>query len=443
MNPKEIRRGAAPVRDDRYVLAGTAHRRLDRKELAKEAEAWIGWLAEYGKDSGGGVTRLLYDDAWQSARDALAARMEELGYAVRTDQTGNTIGRREGTSAGRRGSVGVGSHLDTVRNGGRYDGAYGIVAGLMAAEQLLRLYGPPARSIEIAAFCEEEGSRFPLAYWGSGSVAGVRNPADIAALKDAEGVSFNGAMAAAGFGGPELPDPQAVDWTHYLELHIEQGPVLESEGLSIGIADVIVGQKRFAFRVRGSANHAGTTPMGRRADAMAGAAAMTVALEDMALLAGEPLVATVGRMEVAPNTPNVIPGEVRFTADVRHPDREALEAFCVRMEERFHRIAEARGLALDSSLWVDTAPVPLDSGLAAKAERAALACGLKYRRMPSGAGHDAQMIQSRCPSALVFVPSRGGVSHSPEEYTAPEHLAEGVLILTELLYRLAYEGGGA
>ncbi|WP_438445212.1 Zn-dependent hydrolase [Gorillibacterium sp. sgz5001074] len=437
MNPKEIRRGAAPVRD-RYVLAGTAHRRWNREELAKDAEAWIAWLAQYGGEEGGGVTRLLYDKAWQSARAALADRMGEMGFSVRADRTGNTFGRLEGTS-GNPGAIGVGSHFDTVRSGGRYDGAYGIVAGLMAADLLRRLYGPPVRSIEVAAFCEEEGSRFPLAYWGSGSLTGARTHADIAALKDPEGIRFPEAMAAAGFGREDQPEPCGTDWTHYLEVHIEQGPVLEAEGLSIGIAEVIVGQKRFAFTVRGSANHAGTTPMGQRSDALAGAAAMAVALEDMALLNGEPLVATVGRMEVYPNTPNVVPGEVRFTADVRHSDGEALEAFCDRMEERFRRIAEARGLSLESSLWVNTAPVPLDAVLAAKVERSALACGMKYRRMPSGAGHDAQMIQAVCPSALVFVPSRGGISHSPEEYTAPEHLAEGVLVLTDLLYKLAYE----
>lgn len=409
-----------------------------RSSLAKEVSKWVVWLSRYGATAGGGVTRLLYDGAWQAAQKALEDRMEIIGLAVRTDRVGNTFGRLQGREPG-RGVIGVGSHLDTVRDGGRYDGAYGIIAGLIAVNALRNAYGAPLRSIDVAAFCEEEGSRFPLAYWGSGSLTGARQPVDIIGLADAEGAGFRDAMLSAGFGREEQTEPRDTRWESFIEVHIEQGPVLENEACAIGIAEAIVGQKRYAFRITGTANHAGTTPMGSRRDALSAAAEMIVALETMARATGEPLVATVGRIESLPNTPNVIPGQVVFTADVRHPDGGELERFCLEMEGAFRRIAAARELELASSLWVDTAPVPLDPQLADMAVEAAAARGLRHRRMASGAGHDTQMLQAACPSALLFVPSRGGISHSPEELTEAEHLADGILVLIDLLYKLAYE----
>lgn len=361
-----------------------------------------------------------------------------MGLKVRTDRVGNTYGRLQGRDP-EAGVVGVGSHLDTVREGGRYDGAYGIIAGLIAVNALKNAYGTPLRTIEVAAFCEEEGSRFPLAYWGSGSAAGIRKPLDIAGLADAEGTGFREAMEAAGYGREEQPEPLLRDWTRFVEVHIEQGPVLEREGAAIGIAEAIVGQKRYGISLGGTANHAGTTPMGARLDALAGAAEMMFMLEGLARQAGDPLVATAGRLEAYPNTANVIPGEVRFTIDVRHSDMAALESFCRLLEEQVQRIAAERKLELGMALWVDTRPVPLDEGLAHMGEEAARSRGLVCRRMASGAGHDAQMIQALCPSALLFVPSRSGISHSPDEFTEPEQLADGVLVLIDLLYELAYQ----
>jgi allantoate deiminase len=409
-----------------------------RASMAKEVSKWVVWLSRYGAVTGCGVTRLLYDGAWQAAQKALEDRMEVIGLEVRTDKVGNTFGRLQGRLEA-EGVIGVGSHLDTVRDGGRYDGAYGIIAALIAVNVLKNAYGAPRRSIEVAAFCEEEGSRFPLAYWGSGSATGARNPLDIIGLADENGIGFKEAMAAAGFGRESQREPLLTDWSAFIELHIEQGPVLEQAQAAIGVAEAIVGQKRYAFKLSGTANHAGTTPMGSRRDALAGAAEMIAALEEMALLHGDSLVATAGRLEVYPNTPNVIPGEVAFTADVRHSNREILDAFCLELEDRVRAIAEKRQLCLSTSLWVDTSPVPLDSCLSGLAEEAATARGLVCRRMASGAGHDAQMLQAMCPSALIFVPSRGGISHSPEEFTEPEQLADGILTLIDLLYTLAYE----
>lgn len=409
-----------------------------RDSMAKEVSKWIVWLSRFGATSGGGVTRLLYDGAWQAAQGALVERMELMGLMTRTDRVGNTYGRLPGKDP-EAGVIGIGSHLDTVRDGGRYDGGYGIIAGLIAVNALKNAYGQPRRSLEIAAFCEEEGSRFPLAYWGSGSAVGSRTLLDTAGLADADGIGFREAMEASGYGREDQPDPLLKDWSHFIEVHIEQGPVLEQEKKAIGIAEAIVGQKRYAVKLSGIANHAGTTPMGSRRDALAGAAEIMVVLEGLARDWGDPLVVTIGRLEAYPNTPNVIPGEVTFTVDVRHPDSQVLDMYCRVLGEQTERIATARGLGLSVSLWVDTRPVPLDPVLADLAAASASARGLTCRRMASGAGHDAQMLQSLCPSALIFVPSRGGISHSPEEFTEPEQLADGVLLLIDLLYTLAYE----
>lgn len=412
---------------------------MENKHLADKVSLLLDELAAYGAEPGGGVTRLLYDQAWREARLALAERMARLGLEVSVDRTGNTFGRLTGTGPNAEDVIAIGSHLDTVRNGGRFDGAYGISAGLAAVDVLYRAYGPPKKSIEVAAFCEEEGSRFPLVYWGSGSVAGARVLSDAAALEDPDGILFTDAMREAGFGRDDQPVPGRPDWIAFLELHIEQGPVLEALGVSVGIAEAIVGQKRYAIRLIGESNHAGTTPMGMRRDAMAGAAAMVLALEKLALRYGPPMVATAGRLEAYPNTPNVVPGEVVFTADIRHPNGGVLERFCREMEAVFGRIAGGRGLGMAVSLWVDADPVPMDPGLAGMAEAAAAEEGLACIRMPSGAGHDAQMLQAVCPSLLVFVPSRSGISHSPLEYTEPAHLADGVRVMINLLYKLAYE----
>lgn len=226
----------------------------------------------------------------------------------------------------------------------------------------------------------------------------------------------------------------------FIELHIEQGAVLEREGLSVGVVDAIVGQRRFVVTVTGEANHAGTTPMHMRKDALEGACAMVILLREEAARHGEPLVATAGRMTVHPNVPNVVPGKVEFTVDIRHSDPVRLEAFCGWFSEAFREAANHRGLAFACAEWFREEPTPMDSRLKGMLDAACGGLGVSYRRMVSGAGHDAQMFSRICPSAMLFVPSRGGISHSPEEYTAPSELAVGALVLAKLLYRLGYEG---
>ncbi|RIX51528.1 Zn-dependent hydrolase [Paenibacillus nanensis] len=408
------------------------------KRLESSVTALLDSVSVCSAGGGPGVTRLLYTKEWLEAQRAVAAKMTEIGLIAEYDDTGNLFGILPGEHS-QQPSVITGSHIDTVVDGGKYDGAYGIAAGLAALEYLKETYGRPKRSLEVVSLCEEEGSRFPIAYWGSGSIAGERSFEDIQGLTDGEGVSFAAAMRECGFGLGRHREPARKNIGSFVELHIEQGGVLEYEGLPVGVVDAIVGQRRFNVTVNGKANHAGTTPMPMRRDALEGAGAMITMLREEAIRLGAPLVATVGRLQVSPNVPNVVPGKAEFTVDVRHSEPERLEAFCSWFTEAFRQAAESRGLEIVCLEWLREEPALMDEKLKGDIAAACGEMGIPFRRMVSGAGHDAQMLSRICPAAMLFVPSRGGVSHSPEEYTSPRGLALGVLVLARLLYRLGYE----
>ncbi|MNB96642.1 Allantoate amidohydrolase [compost metagenome] len=400
---------------------------------------------------GPGVSRLLYTPEWLQAQRFLQERMAALGMGVRTDGVGNVYGRFTGSQPAAK-VILTGSHIDTVLNGGHYDGAYGIAAAVTALHYLIQNFGQPLRTIEAVAFCEEEGSRFPLAYWGSGNVTGLYDGSEAERCADSAGVTIasamagcgltcrpedRGAAAAAGYSGEGTP--RREDIGAFVELHIEQGIVLEQAALDIGIVEAIAGQRRYSVKVAGSTNHAGTTPMGLRRDALAGAAEMLLAMEQAAIAAGDPLVATCGILDAAPGTPNVIPGEVQFTLDIRHSEAEALEYFCSFILDVFAGLAAKRGLTLQVTATLATSPAPMDTGLNQQLVKIARQQGRSFRSMVSGAGHDAQLFAPICPTAMIFVPSRAGISHSPEEYSSPEELAAGLNLLTAVLYELAYK----
>lgn len=421
------------------IVAGREKERLLR-HFEEKIAGLLERLASFTSGSGEGVTRLLYSPEWLAAQRDVAERMRDEGLAPEFDEVGNVFGRLPGTG-GPAGAIVTGSHIDTVAQGGRFDGAYGIAAGLAAVGYLHRTYGLPRRTLEVVSLCEEEGSRFPLAYWGSGSIAGLRSFAQVRAeeLRDADGIPFVEAMRSCGFGEGSARPARRGDMAAFIELHIEQGAVLERAGAAVGIVEAIAGQRRIRVEVRGETNHAGTTPMTLRRDALEGACAMISLLRQEALQWGAPLVATVGHIEARPNMPNAVSGEAAFTVDIRHADREALEAFGRRLREAFRQVAAERGLALDCAEWLREEPTPMSAELAAGLADSCAALGLSPLRMISGAGHDAQMLARICPAAMLFVPSRGGISHSPLEYTRPRELAAGALVLAELLYRLGYE----
>jgi allantoate deiminase len=409
-----------------------------KDQIGFQVEAYIDWLSSFGGEQDGCVTRLLYTEEWKQAHQALALKMAECGLLVYDDRVGNLFGRLEGTLP-EAPTILTGSHIDTVKQGGKYDGAYGIIAGIIALEFLSKTYGSPKRPLEVVALCEEEGSRFPLTFWGSGNITGHHHFHKIAGLKDANDIRFEDAMFQAGFGQLIQKDCTRTDIAAFIELHIEQGVVLERQGVKLGIVESIVGQKRYTFIIDGEANHAGTTPMRMRRDALTGAAEMIKQLEKSALRYNDQLVATVGFIEAIPNATNVIPGRVIFTVDVRHANEKLLNQFTIGMISRFHEIAASRQLNLVVQQRLDEAPAHLDVGLTEKLESVCQSQGVSYQRMISGAGHDSQIFQPFCPTAMLFVPSQNGISHSPLEFTSPEDLTNGILVLIELLYHLGYE----
>lgn len=405
--------------------------------LSEQVENMIEWLASHGRDESDGVTRLLYDPAWIAAQQAIKEKMGKIGLSARYDDVGNLFGRVAGRDPEAR-VILTGSHVDTVKGGGKYDGAYGIVAALIAVEYLLTHYGLPLKPIEVVSLCEEEGSRFPMTYWGSGNITGVKSRETVRDIKDANAVPFERAMQDAGFGFGQHPKPERRDLECFIELHIEQGQVLEREGKSIGIVSHIVGQRRYDITVRGESNHAGTTPMHWRHDAMFTAAELIRLLTHRAKADESGLVATVGRMDVKPNVGNVIAREVTFSLDVRHSDAERIRVFCEECFGEFEKIADEHGTDVVCRKWMDESPVAMDSVLSTTAEDILKQEGISYKTMTSGAGHDSQVFGIYCPTTLLFVPSRGGISHSPEEFTNTEDLQRGVRLLIDLLYKLAY-----
>ncbi|MBD8070106.1 allantoate deiminase [Bacillus sp. PS06] len=414
---------------------------LDSKDLFTqqlEAEAMVNWLSSYGQTSNGGVSRLLYSDAWVHAQQALKDKMNEFGLITHFDRVGNLFGRVDGTES-QSSTILTGSHIDSVIDGGKYDGVYGIIASLLAVKKLLAQYGPPKKSIEVVSLCEEEGSRFPLTFWGSGNITGRFSMDDALDIKDSNGIGLLEAMKAAGFATNNGESPVRNDIECFIELHVEQGITLERSAKSIGIVSHIVGQRRFNIHILGESNHAGTTPMYYRKDAMLAASHLITYIHAKALKTDPQLVATIGKLTAQPNVPNVIAGDVLFTLDVRHFDEDILDQFCQDMIDYFNEYAKKSDVEIEINEWMSVKPVEMDPLLTKQFERITKEKQFSFLPIVSGAGHDAQVFGTFCPTALLFVPSEKGISHSPQEFTHKEDLEKGISILTELLYQLAYE----
>ncbi|RYM05043.1 allantoate amidohydrolase [Sporolactobacillus sp. THM7-7] len=406
--------------------------------IRDEIHDLIEWLASFGKTESGGVTRLLYNETWLKAQRALKQKMEELGFRAYFDDVGNLFARLDGMEKQDK-VILTGSHIDTVVDGGKYDGAFGIICALIAVGRLFQQYGQPKQPIEVVSLCEEEGSRFHLSYWGSGNITGKYTMKDAEGLVDAAGVSFIDAMHSAGFGKGIYPRAARHDISCFLETHIEQGQTMEREGKSWAAVSHIVGQRRFMIELTGESNHAGTTPMILRRDAIYAAAQMIRHVVRTAKQRKNGLVATVGQIEAKPNVGNVIAGSCRFSLDVRYHESNFLDQFCQKTFDAFKEIAERENVAIEVKKWMDAAPVAMDPRLTNSNLRLAEEAGIAYKKMVSGAGHDAQVFGTYCPTALMFVPSHEGISHSPKEYTKIEDLEVGVRMVMKILYHLAYE----
>jgi allantoate deiminase len=398
----------------------------------------VSWLSSIGGTAEGGTTRLLYSAEWLEAQNQLREKIEAAGMIGRFDNVGNLFGRLEGSKYPDQ-VIMSGSHVDTVVNGGKLDGQFGILAAYLACKYLIETYGTPLRTLEIVSLAEEEGSRFPYVFWGSKNILGLAKKQDVIDISDAKGVKFVDAMTQCGFKFRDESQPVRNDIKAFVELHIEQGSVLEKEGQQIGVVTSIVGQRRYTVKLAGEANHAGTTPMGYRKDTVYAFSRICSQTVEKAVKRGDPLVVTFGRVEPSPNTVNVVPGATLFTMDCRHTDREQLVEFSSEIEADMRRIAAEMGIAIEIDLWMDEAPVPMDSGLVNLLKTICEEEKLNFRVMHSGAGHDSQIFAPTFPTAMLFVPSIKGISHNPAENTLAEDLTEGVKALTHALYKLAYQ----
>lgn len=383
-------------------------------------------LAAVGATEKGGVRRLALSEEDARGRAWFAREAVASGLTVRTDAVGNIFARLEGADP-ELPCVLVGSHLDTQPSGGKFDGAYGVLAGLEVARTLREAGETLRRPLEIVSWTNEEGSRFLPVMAGSGVFAGLHERHDVLAMTDADGIRFGDALDAIGAAGEHRP--ATID--AYFEAHIEQGPVLEAHGETIGIVAGALGQQWFECTLTGFEAHAGPTPMELRRDALQGAVAIIAEIDGIGRNGDAR--ATVGMIDCWPNSRNTIPGRVTFSIDLRHADDAALQAMASRTREFIASVASARGLEWTLRPTNDWHACRFDPACVALVAEAAERRGYAHRRMVSGAGHDAVNIARVAPTAMIFVPCRDGVSHNESEDALPEHLTAGANVLLDVV----------
>jgi len=386
-------------------------------------------LAGIGAIGGGGVCRLALTDEDRLGRDLVTGWMEELGLAVTVDRIGNVVGIRQGREDCP--PVLTGSHIDTVATGGRYDGSLGVLAGLEAMAVLNGAGVTTRKPTGVAFFTNEEGARFAPDMMGSGVHQGMLDLEGMLDIRGIDGRRVGDALAEIGYAGSESVGAFKAD--SYLELHVEQGPVLEQEGFTIGAVEGVQGISWTEYRLTGTSNHAGTTPMHLRKDAGYVAAAITVEARRLALEMGGTQVATVGVSELRPNLVNVIAAKALLTVDLRNTDEERLRWAEARLSDLIEGIASEEGVGVQSRRLARFEPVAFESEMIRLVEDIAQRLGHSVKRLPSGAGHDAQMFAPNCPTGMIFVPSQGGISHNVAEYTAPEDIQAGADVLLQAL----------
>jgi len=383
-------------------------------------------------DMEGGLYRAWLTPAYRAAREQVCAWMAQAGMTPRMDAAANLIGRYEGTGDGP--PLIIASHLDSVRDAGFYDGPLGIMLGIEAVAALAASGRRMPFPIEVIAFGDEEGSRFPAAMLTSKAVAGTLDT--VPDMTDRDGVRLAEALAAFGSAPDRLVEARHPGALAYLEAHIEQGPVLEADGLALGVVTGIAAQLRFAVVVRGLAGHAGTSSMPLRRDALTGAAEMVLAIETIARDAASDLVATVGRLEALPGAANVIPGEVRLTIDVRSGEAARRDQGAQAILAALPVIAEKRGLSVSVEQVHDLPASPCDPALMDMLEAALVAQGHPARRLVSGAGHDAMVMAALAPTAMLFIRCKDGISHNPSEDVIPADADAALAVMLGFIEKL-------
>ncbi len=391
-------------------------------------------LAQIGALEGTlGNCRLALTDEDQAGRDLVCSWMADLGLDITVDALGNVVASTEPGGVGD--SVMIGSHIDTVATGGRYDGNLGVLAGLEVIESTMASGQMPARPLSLAFFTDEEGSRFAPDMLGSLVYVGGMAVGQAWEITDRQGICVGDELDRIGYRG-SAPVPGSVPFA-FVELHIEQGPVLEFHGLQIGVVEGVQGISWTEVSLVGQSNHAGTTPMPLRRDAGLAACRIAAEVRELARNIGDSQVGTVGAISLTPNLVNVIAGSALMTVDLRNTNEVMLQHAEARLDEIVSRNAKAEHLDAATRRTARFEPVEFHPAMISLVERCASEAGLTHRRMPSGAGHDAQMLARVCPTAMIFVPSCDGVSHNPAEHTEPQDIEAGANLLAEVVWRIA------
>jgi len=395
-------------------------------------------LADTARDGAGGITRMAYTAEDRAGRELVIGWMREAGLQVRVDEIGNIFGRLAGADED-EGAVLLASHIDSVPNGGRFDGPLGVISALEAVQTIVEQGLKTRYPLEVGVLVNEEGARFSGGLLGSRAVVQGVTVDEARHMVDAQGISLYQALADFGLDPDVVHQARrpASDFRAYVELHIEQAAVLESEGLPVGVVTGIAGPLFLSAVLRGRADHAGATPMNLRRDALVGAAELVLAAEHVARDGGPTTVCTVGRLEVSPGAVNVVPGACRLTFDIRDTDPAERNRARIRIRNEFDRVCSERGLEGEWEVIEDVAPVSLDPQLMDVLGSACRKAGQRDFRLVSGAAHDAMHFVDVCPVGMIFVRSVEGISHSPEEFTTPEDTAVGAEVMYHAACNLA------
>ena len=402
--------------------------KINTKRLMRRINA----LGEIGALSGGGVCRLALSEEDKAGRDLVVSWMKELDLEVKIDEIGNIFATRAGATDGP--SVMTGSHIDSVKTGGLYDGALGVLAGLEVVETLNDQGIQTHHPLTVAAFTNEEGVRFAPDMMGSLVFAGGMSVDDAYAVVGIDDKTVEQCIKSIGYAGFEECGQTKVQ--AFVEIHVEQGPVLETEGFTIGAVEQVQGISWQEFKVTGVSNHAGTTPTNLRNDAGYAACQIACKARQIAEQYGGYQVATVGVMNFEPNLINVIPNHVMFTVDFRNTDELILQKAEQELAEFIEKVSQHDGVTVSSRKLARFEPVDLSHSVVGKVEQAAKDLNLSVKRMPSGAGHDAQMLARICPTGMIFVPSTGGISHNINEHTDIGDIEAGANVLLKVLMDL-------
>lgn len=381
----------------------------------------------------GEIWRAAYTEEYSTAKKMIKEWMYEAGLRVYEDSVGNVFGRIEGQE---KATIITGSHLDTVKNGGKYDGAAGIITAIAAVGVLIKEKNKPQKSIEVAALIEEEGSRFASAYIGSKCITGQLEAEDLDE-KDLEGITLYDAMKNSGHSPDDFKKACRKDISAFIELHVEQGPKLEKQNKQIGIVSGIVGIYSYDIEIKGKQNHAGTTPMDMRIDPVTAAADFILKISSFAKECSETATVTFGSFNAKPGMSNVIADSVALSLDLRDGTGGVMKKIDLKVREEIKNLIK-NGFSVNFVKRCDEEPVMLSYEIINKLCEVAKTKGIEYMKMDSGAGHDSQIFAETVPTGMIFIPSHRGISHSPKEYTRDEDLIIGAEFLKEVLFKLAY-----